>query len=93
MGKSKVNKTNIERKEDKAMENKDVFVNEKAFETVSKKGTPMIVLIDKDGNYHYIDLTRKTKYHVYTGEPYESKEHNAYTIIKDEQKPNTTEAF
>jgi hypothetical protein len=82
MKKSNVNKnTNIQGKEEKAMK-KSVICNEKAYETVSKKGTPIIVLIDTDGKYHYIELKRMTKYNVYTGEPYESNEHKAYTFIE-----------
>lgn len=86
MNKSNVNKnTNKQGKEEKAMK-KSVICNEKAYETVSKKGTPIIVLVDAEGKYHYIELARMTKYNVYTGEPYESNEHKAYTFIEAKEK-------
>lgn len=83
MNKSNVNaKTNNQGKEEKAMK-KSVICNERAYETVSKKGTPMIVLIDTEGKYHYIELARMTKYNIYNGKPYESKDHKAYTFIEE----------
>ena len=84
MNKSNENKnTNIQGKEEKAMK-KTVICNERAYETVSKKGTPIIVLIDTEGKYHYIELKRMTKYNIYNGEPYESKDHKAYTFIEEQ---------
>ena len=92
MAKSKTNQTNTEVKEVKAMEKKEVWVNEKAYEGVSKKGTPIIILEDKDGNVHYIELAKRTKYHQYTGKAYTSNEHNAYTITTVEVPVKETKA-
>ena len=77
----KKQQTNTQGKEEKDMK-KSVICNEKAYETVSKKGTPIIVLVDTEGKYHYIELKRMYKYKRYNGNKYESKEHKAYTFIE-----------
>lgn len=84
----KKQQTNTQGKEEKAMK-KSVICNEKAYETVSKKGTPIIVLVDAEGKYHYIELKRMTKYNMYTGEAYESKEHKAYTFIEEKESDDS----
>lgn len=92
MKESNTNTTNIQGKEEKAMK-KSVICNERAYETVSKKGTPIIVLIDTDGKYHYIELKRMTKYNIYNGEPYESKDHKAYTFIEAKETKDDKDAI
>lgn len=87
----KKQQTNTQGKEEKAMK-KSVICNERAYETVSKKGTPIIVLVDTDGKYHYIELKRMTKYNMYTGDPYESNEHKAYTFIEAKETEKDSDA-
>lgn len=85
---NEIKNTNTQGKEEKAMK-KTVICNERAYETVSKKGTPMIILIDTEGKYHYIELARMTKYNIYNGKPYESKDHKAYTFIEEKESDDS----
>lgn len=61
----------------------NAICNEIAYETTTKKGVKVIVLIDYKGNYHYIEMAKQTKYNQYTGEAYISNNHRAYTFIED----------
>lgn len=66
---------------------------ESAYEGVTKKGTKVLILTDTQGNRHYIELEAMTKYNVYTGKPYKSKEHRAYTFNNSEETPDETPAI
>lgn len=88
MANQKTNKTTKQVKEVKEVKNKKnkknrVICNEIAYEGKTKKGAEVIILIDYQGNYHYIEKDKQTQYHRYTGEPYESNNHLAYTFIED----------
>lgn len=86
MANQKTNKTTKQVKEVKEVNKKKknrVICNEIAYEGKTKKGADVIILIDYQGNYHYIEKNKQTQYHRYTGEPYESNNHLAYTFIED----------
>lgn len=85
MANQKTNKTTKQVKEVKEVKNKKnrVICKERAYEAKTKKGTEVIILVDCNGNYHYIEKEPQTLYHKYTGEPYTSTDHRAYTFIED----------
>lgn len=84
MANQKTNKTTKQVKEVKEVKkNNKVICNELAYEATTKKGTKVIILVDYNGNYHYIEMAKQTKYNQYSGEPYTSNNHRAYTFIED----------
>ena len=84
MANQKTNKTTKQVKEVKEMKkNNKVICNELAYEAETKKGTKVIILVDYQGNYHYIEIAKQKKYNQYTGEAYTSNNHRAYTFIED----------
>lgn len=60
-----------------------VICNELAYEGKTKKGVDVIILVDYQGNYHYIEIAKQKKYNQYSGEAYTSNNHRAYTFIED----------
>lgn len=84
MANQKTNKTTKQVKEVKEVKKDNkVICNELAYEATTKKGTKVIILVDHNGNYHYIELAKQKKYNQYSGEAYTSNNHRAYTFIED----------
>lgn len=91
MANQKANKTTEPVKEVKEVKKNGVICKERAYEGKTKKGTEVIILVDYQGNYHYIEKEPQTMYHQYTGEPYTTTDHRAYTFLEDTAK-NTKDA-